>query len=70
VETLGGNFTDADVQVPLASLPLEQLIGFMGNGSTYVNVQSTDFLLGEIRGQIEQLDEDNGDEEEGDEGGN
>ena len=66
VETLGGNFTDADVQGPLAGLPLEQLMGFMGNGSTYVNVHSTDFPLGEIRGQIEQLDiDEEGDEEEG-----
>jgi CHRD domain len=66
VETLGRNFTDADVQGPLAGLPLEQLMGFMGNGSTYVNVHTTDFPLGEIRGQIEQLDiDEEGDEEEG-----
>lgn len=66
METLGGNFTDDDVQGPLAGLPLEQLIGFMGNGSTYVNVHSTDFPLGEIRGQIEELDldEEDGDEDE------
>ena len=65
VETLGGNFTVDDVQGPLAGLPLEQLISFMGNGSTYVNVHSTEFPLGEIRGQIEELDV--GEEEEGDE---
>jgi hypothetical protein len=65
METLGGNFTVDDVQGPLAGLPLEQLIGFMGNGSTYVNVHSTDFPLGEIRGQVGELDlEDQGDEEE------
>jgi hypothetical protein len=63
LETLGGNFTDEDVQGPLAGLPLDQLIGFMGNGSTYVNVHSIDFPSGEIRGQIEELDLD---EEEGD----
>ena len=65
VETLGGNFTDDDVQGPLSCVPLDQLIGFMGNGSTYVNVHSTDFPLGEIRGQIEELDlgEEEGDEE-------
>jgi len=65
VETLGGNFTDDDVQGPLSGVPLDQLIGFMGNGSTYVNVHSTDFPLGEIRGQIEELDlgEEEGDEE-------
>jgi CHRD domain len=56
LETLGGNFTDDDVQGPLAGLPLEQLIGFMGNGSTYVNVHSVDFPFGEIRGQTEELD--------------
>ena len=60
VETLGGNFTADDVQGPLAGLPLEQLIGFMGNGSTYVNVHSIEFPLGEIRGQIEELEEDEG----------
>ncbi|MGH9953733.1 MAG: CHRD domain-containing protein [Nitrososphaeraceae archaeon] len=45
-------------------MPLDQLIGFMGNGSTCVNVHSTEFPLGEIRGQIEELD---ADEEEDDE---
>ena len=64
VETLGGNFTADDVQGPLAGLPLEQLIGFMGNGSTYVNVHSIEFPLGEIRGQIEELEEDEGEEDE------
>lgn len=65
METLG-NFTVDDIQGPLAGLPLEQFIGFMGNGSTYVNVHSTDFPLGEIRGQVGELDlEDQGDEEEG-----
>ena len=69
LETLGGNFTDEDLQGPLAGLPLEQLIGFMGNGSTYVNVHSIDFPSGEIRGQIEELDleEEEGDEEEDEE---
>lgn len=38
VETLGGNFTDVDVQGSLSGLPLKQFMGFMGNGSTYVNV--------------------------------
>jgi CHRD domain len=65
LETLGGNFTDDDVQGPLTGLPLEQLIGFMGNGSTYANVHSVDFPFGEIRGQIEELDLD--EEEEGEE---
>jgi hypothetical protein len=65
VETLGGNFTGDDVQGPLDGLPLEQLIGFMGNGSTYVNVHSIEFPLGEIRGQIEEQEEEEGEEEEG-----
>ncbi|HZD34013.1 MAG TPA: hypothetical protein VE130_02315 [Nitrososphaeraceae archaeon] len=43
METLGGNFTDADVQGQLAGLPPKQLMGFMGNGSTYVNVHSAHF---------------------------
>lgn len=64
VETLGGNFTDEAVQGPLTGLPLEQLIGFMGNGSTYVNVHSSEFPLGEIRGQIEELDQGEEEEEE------
>ncbi|MGH9979002.1 MAG: CHRD domain-containing protein [Nitrososphaeraceae archaeon] len=49
VETFGGNFTDDYVQGPLAGRPLEQLIGFMGTGSTYVNVHSIEFPFGEIR---------------------
>lgn len=64
VETLGGNFTAEAVQGPLAGLPLEQLIGFMGNGSTYVNIHSSEFPLGEIRGQIEELDQDEEEEEQ------
>lgn len=69
LETLGGNFTDDDVQRPLAGLPLEQLFGFMGNGSTYVNVHSVDFPFGEIRGQIEELDLDEDEEGEAEEEG-
>lgn len=69
VESVGGNFTAEDVQGPLAELPLEQLIGFMGNGSTYVNVHSTDLPLGEIRGQIEEPDQDEDEQdEEGEDG--
>jgi CHRD domain len=64
LETLGGNFTAEAVQGPLTGLPLEQLIGFMGNGSTYVNVHSSEFPLGEIRGQIEELEQDEEEEEE------
>ena len=69
VESVGGNFTAEDVQGPLAELPLEQLIGFMGNGSTYVNVHSTDLPLGEIRGQIEELDQDEDEQDEEEEDG-
>jgi hypothetical protein len=39
-------------------------MGFMGNGSTYVNVHSIEFPLGEIRGQIEQVDIDTVEEED------
>jgi hypothetical protein len=67
VETLGGNFTAEAVKGPLVGLPLEQLIGFMGNGSTYVNIHSSEFPLGEIRGQIEELDQDEEEEEEDEE---
>ena len=69
VESVGGNFTAEDVQGPMAELPLEQLIGFMGNGSTYVNVHSTDLPLGEIRGQIEELDQDENEQDEEEEDG-
>lgn len=69
VESVGGNFTAEDVQGPMAELPLEQLIGFMGNGSTYVNVHSTDLPLGEIRGQIEELDQDEDEQDEEEEDG-
>ena len=41
-----------------------RIMGFMGNGSTYVNVHSIEFPLGEIRGQIEQVDIDTVEEED------
>lgn len=64
VETLAGNFAGDDVQGPLVGLPLDQLMGFMGNGTTYVNVHSAEFPLGELRGQIEEQDVDTEEEEE------
>lgn len=47
-----GNITAADLEGPLAGQQLADLIDIMDNGTTYVNVHTKDFPLGEIRGQI------------------
>lgn len=47
-----GSITEADLLGPLAGQRLEALVDAMRNGTTYVNVHSTEFRPGEIRGQI------------------
>lgn len=47
-----GIITSADLVGPLAGLTIEDLIEAMAAGNTYVNVHTTQFQGGEIRGQI------------------
>jgi CHRD domain-containing protein len=47
-----GNFTKADLTGPMKDKPLSDLITAMKNGTSYVNVHSTDFPDGEMRGQL------------------
>lgn len=47
-----GTFTEANLVGPLAGESLEDLLDAMRAGSTYVNVHTSQFPGGEIRGQI------------------
>ena len=47
-----GVITSANLIGPLSGQPLEALIDLMEQGSTYVNVHTSQFPGGEIRGQI------------------
>lgn len=47
-----GTFTEADLVGPLAGASLSDLVDAMRAGNTYVNVHTTQFPPGEIRGQI------------------
>lgn len=47
-----GVITEADLVGPLAGQPLSALIDVMEAGNTYVNIHTTQYPAGEIRGQI------------------
>jgi hypothetical protein len=47
-----GTITAADLVGPLAGQPLSALVDAMEAGETYVNVHTSQFPAGEIRGQI------------------
>jgi hypothetical protein len=52
--TLGeGNFTATNFEGPMKGKGLNDLVTAMKNGSTYVNVHTTDMPDGEIRGQLQ-----------------
>jgi hypothetical protein len=51
--TLGeGNFTASNFEGPMKDKDLNDLVTAMQNGSTYINVHTTDMPDGEIRGQL------------------
>jgi hypothetical protein len=47
-----GDFTAANLTGTLAGQPLSTLLAMMNNGTAYVNVHTTQFPGGEIRGQV------------------
>jgi CHRD domain len=49
-----GTITAADLVGPLAGQPLGALVDAIRNGDTYVNVHTSQFPGGEIRGQLSQ----------------
>ena len=52
-----GTITREDLEGPLEGSGLGALIRAMQTGCTYVNVHTTDYPAGEIRGQIQQVSE-------------
>lgn len=48
-----GTITDDDLVGPLAGMSLDDLLQAIADGNAYVNVHTTQFPGGEIRGQIE-----------------
>lgn len=63
---ISGNITSDDLKGPMADATIEDLIGNMTEGNDYVNIQTSEFPLGEIRGQI-SLQEDQEDNSNNDE---
>jgi CHRD domain len=49
---LSGNITSKDLKGPMTDSTIANMIGNMTEGNNYVNVQTSEFPLGEIRGQI------------------
>jgi hypothetical protein len=49
-----GTITSADLVGPLAGKSLDALVAAMRSGNTYVNVHTSQFPPGEIRGQLSQ----------------
>ncbi len=48
-----GTITAANLVGPLAGQPLSALVDYLNNGGAYVNVHTTSYPGGEIRGQIQ-----------------
>ena len=54
---LSGNITSADLKGPMTDATINDLIGNMTEGNDYVNIQTSEFPLGEIRGQLSLQEE-------------
>ncbi len=54
---LSGNITSADLKGPMTYATINDLIGNMTEGNDYVNIQTSEFPLGEIRGQLSLQEE-------------
>ena len=52
VISLKGNITNDKLQGPLAGKELSELVGWMSDGTVYVNVHTGEFKDGAVRGQI------------------
>jgi len=59
---LAGNITSEDLKGPMTDATINDLIGNMTAGNDYLNIQTSEFPLGEIRGQLSLQEEQ--DEEE------
>lgn len=54
---LAGNITSEDLKGPMTDATINDLIGNMTEGNDYVNIQTSEFPLGEIRGQLSLQEE-------------
>lgn len=63
---ISGNITSEDLKGPMSGATIKDLIGNMTEGNDYVNIQTSEFPLGEIRGQIslQEDQEDNSDNDQ------
>ncbi len=59
---LSGNITSEDLKGPMTDATINDLIGNMSEGNDYVNIQTSEFPLGEIRGQLSLQEEQNEEE--------
>ena len=54
---LSGNITSEDLKGPMTDATINDLIGNMTEGNEYVNIQTSEFPLGEVRGQLSLQEE-------------
>ena len=52
VISLKGNITSDKLEGPLAGKELSELVSLMSDGTVYVNVHTSEFQNGAVRGQI------------------
>ena len=54
---LSGNITSEDLKGPITDATINDLIGNMTEGNEYINIQTSEFPLGEVRGQLSLQEE-------------